>query len=322
MLLYCYAAVLSHTSAVSGTVGNPMSHPLLPLNPLRAFEVAARLRSLTRAADELHVSQVAVSRQVKVLEDYLGVALFNRLHRGIELTQEGAELYAGVKNAFRELENASRKVSRRNKRDVLSIQSYTTFSQRWLIPRLADFHNRNPLLEVKLSSSLKPVDFQTQSVDAAIRSGHGDWPGLHAEKLVDIELIPIVSAALWEAEGLAKNDIAKVRRLHSMARPDDWKTWLAESGLEGMDAEAGMKFDNSALAYEAASMNIGAAIAIKVFVERQLQEGSFVALSDTVCRTGEAYYLTWPKDARPSDALIKFLEWMKDLIGHPLGQPS
>ena len=299
-----------------------MSHPLLPLNPLRAFEVAARLRSLTRAADELHVSQVAVSRQVKVLEDYLGVALFNRLHRGIELTQEGAELYAGVKNAFRELENASRKVSRRNKRDVLSIQSYTTFSQRWLIPRLADFHNRNPLLEVKLSSSLKPVDFQTQGIDAAIRSGHGDWPGLHAEKLVDIELIPIVSAALWEAEGLAKNDIAKVRRLHSMARPDDWKTWLGKSGLEGLDEEAGMKFDNSALAYEAASMNVGAAIAIKVFVERQLQEGSFVALSDTVCRTDEAYYLTWPKDARPSDALIKFLEWMKDLIGHPLDQLS
>lgn len=316
------AGAFTHTSAVNVTVGNPMSHPLLPLNPLRAFEVAARLRSLTRAADELHVSQVAVSRQVKVLEDYLGVALFTRLHRGIELTQEGAELYAGVKNAFRELENASRKVSRKNQRDVLSIQSYTTFSQRWLIPRLADFHTKNPLIEVKLSSSLKPVDFQTQGVDAAIRSGHGDWPGLHAEKLVDIELIPIVSAALWKSEGLAKDEVAKVRLLHSMARPDDWKTWLAKSGLDGIDPDAGMKFDNSALAYEAASMNIGCAIAIKVFVERQLQEGNFVALSDTVCRTGEAYYLTWPKDARPTDALIKFLEWMKALIGHPLGQPD
>lgn len=137
---------------------------------------------------------------------------------------------------------------------------------------------------------------------------------------MDIELIPIVSAALWKSEDLAKDEVAKVRLLHSMARPDDWKTWLAKSGLDGIDPDAGMKFDNSALAYEAASMNIGCAIAIKVFVERQLQEGNFVALSDTVCRTGEAYYLTWPKDARPSDALIKFLEWMKALIGHPLGQ--
>ncbi|MCE8022041.1 LysR family transcriptional regulator [Halomonas sp. MCCC 1A11036] len=294
-----------------------MSHPLPPLNPLRAFEVAARLRSLTRAADELHVSQVAVSRQVKVLEDYLGVTLFTRLHRGIELTQEGAELYDGIKNAFRDIEKASRKVSRRNQRDTLSIQSYTTFSQRWLIPRLADFHKKNPLLEVKLSSSLKPVDFSSQNVDAAIRSGHGDWPGLHAEKLVDIELIPIVSASLWATEHLAKGDISRVRLLHSMARPDDWKKWIEASGSQA-DPEMGIKFDNSALAYEAASMDIGCAIAIKVFIERQLQDGSFVALSDFVCKTGEAYYLTWPKDARPSDALLKFLEWMRGLIEQPL----
>lgn len=294
-----------------------MSHPLPPLNPLRAFEVAARLRSLTRAADELHVSQVAVSRQVKVLEDYLGVTLFTRLHRGIELTQEGAELYDGIKNAFRDIEKASRKVSRRNQRDTLSIQSYTTFSQRWLIPRLADFHKKNPLLEVKLSSSLKPVDFSSQNVDAAIRSGHGDWPGLHAEKLVDIELIPIVSASLWATENLAKGDISRVRLLHSMARPDDWKKWIEASESQA-DPEMGIKFDNSALAYEAASMDIGCAIAIKVFIERQLQDGSFVALSDFVCKTGEAYYLTWPKDARPSDALLKFLEWMRGLIEQPL----
>ncbi|PAU75019.1 LysR substrate-binding domain-containing protein [Halomonas salipaludis] len=294
-----------------------MSHPLPPLNPLRAFEVAARLRSLTRAADELHVSQVAVSRQVKVLEDYLGVALFTRLHRGIELTQEGAELYDGVKGAFRDIEIAARKVSRRNQRDTLSIQSYTTFSQRWLIPRLADFHKRNPQLEVKLSSSLKPVDFGLQNVDAAIRSGHGDWPGLHAEKLVDIELIPIVSASLWATENLAKDDISRVRLLHSMARPDDWKKWIEASSNQA-DPEMGIKFDTSALAYEAASMDIGCAIAIKVFIERQLQDGSFVALSDFICKTGEAYYLTWPKDAHPSDALLRFLEWMRGLIDQPL----
>ncbi|MCE8005162.1 LysR substrate-binding domain-containing protein [Billgrantia ethanolica] len=294
-----------------------MSHPLPPLNPLRTFEVAARLRSLTRAADELHVSQVAVSRQVKVLEDYLGVALFTRLHRGIELTQEGAELYEGVKQAFQDIEKATKKVSRRNQRDTLSIQSYTTFSQRWLIPRLADFHKKNPLLEVKLSSSLKPVDFSMQNVDAAIRSGHGDWPGLHAEKLVDIELVPIVSASLWATEQLEKDAISRVRLLHSTARPDDWKAWIEASGHQA-DPDMGIKFDTSALAYEAASMDIGCAIAIKVFVERQLQDGSFVALSDFICKTGEAYYLTWPKDARPSDALLKFLEWMRGMIDQPL----
>jgi LysR family glycine cleavage system transcriptional activator len=141
-----------------------MSATIPPLNPLRTFEAAARLSSLTHAAEELNVSQVAVSRQVKVLEDYLGVVLFKRLHRGIELTEEGRQLYEGVTRAFIEIGNAARRVSRRGRRDILAIQSYTTFSQRWLIPRLTQFHETFPRIEVRLSSSIAPVDFETQTL--------------------------------------------------------------------------------------------------------------------------------------------------------------
>lgn len=292
-----------------------MKHPIPPLNPLRTFEAAARLCSLTGAAEELNVSQVAVSRQVKVLEDYLGVALFRRLHRGIELTREGKELFEGVTHAFQDIAFAARQVSRRGRRDILAIQSYTTFSQRWLIPRLAHFHETHENIEVRLSSSLAPVDFETQNIDAAIRSGHGDWPGLHAEKLVDIELIPICSPTLAASMTLdSPNDLAGVRMLHSMARSNDWASWLTEVGAS-VDPSSGVRFDNSALAYEAASMNIGVAIAVKVFVERQIEDGSIVAPFAETCKTGEGYYLTWPKNVSPSETLLKFLSWMRELMG-------
>ncbi|MCR4265156.1 transcriptional regulator GcvA [Nitratireductor sp. ZSWI3] len=283
-----------------------------PLNPLRTFEVAARLCSLTLAAEELNVSQVAVSRQVKVLEEYLGVTLFKRLHRGIELTDEGKQLYDGVARAFQDIGNASRLVSRRGRRDILAIQSYTTFSQRWLIPRLTHFHDAHPRIEVRLSSSIAPVDFETQNLDAAIRAGKGDWPGLHSEKLADIELIPICSPAFHLQHKLEHpNDLSRVRLLHSMARPTDWAAWIKRVGAN-VDANPGMRFESSALAYEAASLDGGVAIAVKVFVKRQLHNGSLVAPFEQTCYSGEGYFLTWPQNTMPSPPLMKFLGWIRD----------
>jgi len=295
-------------------VGGLMKYPIPPLNPLRTFEAAARLCSLTSAADELNVSQVAVSRQVRVLEEYLGVALFRRFHRGIELTREGEILYKGIASAFQDISNAARQVSRRGRRDVLSIQSYTTFSQRWLIPRLANFHEAHENIEIRLSSSTIPVDFETQNLDAAICSGRGDWPHLHSEKLVDIELVPICSPALAESANLeTPADLSRVGLLHSMARPNDWASWFSQVKCKG-NATQGIRFENSALAYEAASMGMGVAIAVKVFVERQISSGHFVTPFEDVCKTGEGYYLTWPKNVEPSHTLLTFLSWMQKTL--------
>lgn len=291
-----------------------MSITIPPLNPLRTFEVAARLCSLTLAAEELNVSQVAVSRQVKTLEDYLGVTLFKRLHRGVELTDEGRQLYDGVARAFQDIANASRRVSRRGRRDILAIQSYTTFSQRWLIPRLTHFHDTFPRIEVRLSSSLAAVDFETQNLDAAIRAGKGSWPDIHSEKLLDIELIPICSPEYQRQHQLrTPDDLSRVRLLHSMARPTDWAAWIKRVGAK-VDPEPGMRFDNSALAYEAASLDGGVAIAVKLFVQRQLQNGSLVAPFTDICASGEGYYLTWPRNRTPSQTLMKFLSWIRDSI--------
>lgn len=291
-----------------------MNNRIPPLNPLRTFEAAARLSSLTQAAQELNVSQVAVSRQVKVLEEYLGVVLFKRLHRGIELTDEGRQLFEGVTRAFHEIGTAARRVSRRGRRDILAVQSYTTFSQRWLIPRLTQFHEAFPRIEVRLSSSIAPVDFETQNLDAAIRAGKGHWPELHSEKLADVELIPICSPAFQGIHKLATpDDLSRVRLLHSMARPTDWAAWLKRVGAT-VDPNPGIRFESSALAYEAASLDMGVAIATKVLVKRHLQAGSLVAPFEMTCYSGEGYYLTWPKNVAPSLPLQKFLAWMREQI--------
>ncbi|MCR4265192.1 transcriptional regulator GcvA [Nitratireductor sp. ZSWI3] len=287
---------------------------LPPMNPLKAFEAAARHRSLTVAADELNVSQVAVSRQVRVLEDYLGVTLFRRQNRGIELTREGVVLFEGIAKGFQDIEAATRRVSRRGQRNILAIQSYVTFSHRWLMPRLHDFHDAYPRIEVRLSSSPDIADFETGNLDAAIRGGDGQWPDLHAEKLADMELIPVCSPAFLVNHSVAHVDqLENLRLLCSAARPNDWPSWLKSAGAS-FEPRNKLVFENSSLACEGALMDLGIAIANRHFVRRQLNAGTLVSPLDHGCRTGESYYLTWPKGRSPSRPLLNFLDWIRTQI--------
>ncbi|MDD7974019.1 LysR substrate-binding domain-containing protein, partial [Roseinatronobacter alkalisoli] len=281
-----------------------------------------RHNSLTLAADELNVSQVAVSRQVRVLEDYMGVTLFRRLNRGLELTREGDLLYKGVAKAFQDIEDATKHVSRRGQRNILAIQSYVTFSQGWLMPRLNKFHSAHPRIEIRLSSAAEAADFDTDNLDAAIRGGEGNWPGLHAEKLADMELVPVCSPSFLAANPLRQiSDLSKVRLLFSMARPRDWLRWL-DSVNAGFTPGNRLLFENSSLAYDGALMDLGVAIANRHFVQRRLKLGTLVAPFEQGCGTGESYYLTWPKGTPPSPPLLKFLDWIRSEISEVDDQPS
>lgn len=291
-----------------------MSDTRSPLNPLRTFEVAARLSSLTLAAEELNVSQVAVSRQVKALEEHLGIVLVKRQHRGIELTDEGRQLYQRVTGPLQQIATVSRRISRRGRADILALQSYTTFSQKWLIPRLTQFNDAHPRIEVRLSVSIIPADFERQNLDAAIRIGRGDWRELHTEKLFGMELVPVCSPAFQALHRLAHpDDLARVRLLHAMSRPADWGVWIAGTGAR-VDPEPGVRFASSTLAHEAAKLDAGVALATRALVEKPLSEGVLVApFGDLICRNGEAYFLTWPKGVPPSAALVKFVDWVRSL---------
>ncbi|MFT4510071.1 transcriptional regulator GcvA [Caballeronia sp. 15711] len=289
-----------------------MSRRLPPLNPLKAFEAAARHRSLTLAADELHVTQVAISRQVRLLEDHLGEALFVRGHRSITLTPQGERLQRGIAPAFDQIESAIKAVATRNRRDVLSIQAYTTFAQRWLIPLMSRFHDEFPEIEVRLTTSTAPIDFERQSVDAAIRSGPGGWPGLEADFLAPLELMPVASPRLQQqTQPLAKPaDLRRHTLLHSLARPDDWTSWLHAAGETRTDGYGGLKFESSALAFEAALQGMGVAIAPRVLVAQWLAEGVLVAPFDVTCRLASSYFLVRPAGRPASRALRLFRQYL------------
>ncbi len=293
-------------------VMGPMSRRLPPLNPLRAFEAAARLGSFTVAAAEMGVSPVAVGRQVRVLEQHLRVPLFHRCHRAIALTRAGQVLYESATEALDLIAAASRRISGTERGDVLTIQSYTTFSQRWLIPRLPIFQREFPSITLCLTSATGPVDFASGEIDAAIRSGPSEHPGMEADRLATIELLPVCTPAVKELCGLTKpRDLARCTLLYSLVREHDWDAWLKANRCGTLQAAHHISFESSALAYEAALRGLGVAMGIHVLVEQNLKDGLLIAPLPGSHVLTDAYYLVRPRDRPASPALRKFRSWVR-----------
>jgi LysR family glycine cleavage system transcriptional activator len=290
---------------------------LPPLNALRAFEAAARHLSITVAAEELHVTPGAVSRQIKLLEDTLGLQLLHRGHRQITLTRPGADYHRAVTKAIDGLRDATRKIALRAQRKQLRVRAYTTFAMRWLIPRLSSFQATHPAIEVLLTASLEDVDFRREELDAAIRLGDGQWPGVSSHRLVDNILAPVCSPALARgtrgATRLKKPaDLRHFTLLHSIARPDDWSHWLCASGAaDEVDAASGMTYQSSAMAYAAALEGQGLAMAQLFLVEDDLHSGKLVRPFKQAVDMGDyTYYLIQPKGRAESAPMKQFREWL------------
>jgi LysR family transcriptional regulator, glycine cleavage system transcriptional activator len=292
--------------------------PLPPLNPLKAFESAGRLLSVSKAAEELHVTPAAVSRQIKALEDFIGSPLFSRTPTGLHLTTVGARYLSDITPvvaALREATNAAMGGSRR--RNVLKIRSPATFAVRWLIPRLATFHKAHPDIDVQLATSPAPLNFEREDIDAGIELGHGKWPRTSAQKLVPNVLVPIVAPARKDRPvPRHPEDLADEVLLHSMARPDDWKYWLDAAAVPHINAYRGMKYETSLLSYQAAIEGHGVAVAQKVLVDRELAEGVLVTPFSLALDRGEhTYYFAWPEDRPASLALTVFMDWLQSIVG-------
>jgi len=293
-----------------------MRRVLPPLNPLRSFEAAARHLSFTLAAKELSVSQVAVSRQVAVLEDYLEVTLFERGARSLQLTSEGARLMSGLTVAFSELERAVSLVNMRGRRNVVSVQCYTTFAQWWLIPRLADFRKDHPEIEVRLTASLEPVNFARQNLDAVISAGPGDPETQQSEFLTAVHLLPVCSPSLIaDREGpLDPEDVGKFTMLHSLSRPRAWDDWLESAGCKSVVTTRGLKFENSAMAFDAAIGGMGVAMGILELVQHHLDTGKLVAPFGHVYESPGGYYIVRPSNRPASAATDAFLSWLRSQV--------
>jgi len=283
------------------------------LNAIRAFEAAGRLLSITAAARELFVTPAAISHQIKSLENYLSVQLFVRSHRTITLTAAGQQYLADVTRHLAGIRRSTTKIMETRDRGVLRIQAPTTFAMRWLIPRLSSFHTAHPEIDVKLTTSLQPVDLDDANVDGAIRLGTGEWKGLRAYPLVPNELKPVCKPELLKRrphltrpEGLASETL-----LHSLARPDDWAHWLNAMRITNVNAYGGLRYESSVLAYQAAIEGQGVAIGQKVLVEDDVAAGRLVYLYDFCLDMGSyTYYFVCPVDAARSKELEVFRNWL------------
>ncbi len=278
----------------------------LPLNALRMFDAAARHLSLTRAAQELHVTQAAVSQHIRNLEERLGKPLFRRLPRGLALTDEGQALWPTVAQSFERIAQSLQQVAEPRPREILTVGVVGTFAIGWLIPRLNEFQQLHSYIDLRLLTHNNRVDLAGEGLDAAIRFGDGAWHGTHAQMLLRAPLSPMCMPALaQQLEGPA--DLAKLTLLRSY-RAQEWENWFDTLGHAAPLARGAM-FDSSLALAEAAAQGAGVALLPVRMFEHMLQQGRLVRPFAHEVDTG-AYWLTHLKSRPDSAALQTFQQWL------------
>ena len=292
-----------------------MVRPYLPLNALRAFEAASRHLSFTRAAIELCVTQAAVSHQVKLLEQRLGVTLFRRLPRGLMITEEGLALLPVLRESFDRMADMLERFEGGQLREVLKIGAVGTLAVGWLLPRLADFRTHFPYIDLRLSTNNNRVDIAAEGLDYTIRFGNGAWHDIEAEALFEAPLsvlcIPPIARQLKTPE-----DVAGQTLLRSY-RSDEWPSWFEEAGLSAPPI-LGMVFDSSVLMVEAAMQGAGVALAPPLMFSRQLASGEIEQPFPIYISKG-SYWLTRLKSRPVTPAMENFRRWLQEMSAETRG---
>ena len=286
------------------------SRRFLPsVTALLCFEAVARLGATTQAAEELSLTQSAVSRQIKALEDQLGVALFLRKGRRLSLTDKG-QTYAGeVRGILQRLRQASVAARTDGEESTLNLSILPAFGMHWLAPRLSGFARRHPEVTVNLSTRLAPFDFTRTRFDAAIHFGRADWPGALHLPLIPETVVAVCAPALLPAPASDPRDLLRFDLLHLDTRPRGWQRWLAAQGVEAQ-LPPGMVFDQFATMAQAAVHGLGIALLPDFLAETYLASGTLVLAFPQRAQSIGAYFLVWPKTGRESRAPVLFRDWL------------
>lgn len=306
-----------------------MSYRLPPLVALRAFESAARHLSFKKAADELHVTPGAVSQQIRSLEEFLGVALFRRRTRAVELTEHAASMLPRVRAGFEQLA-AAVETTRRATPAALTVTAPPTFATYWLVPRLARFVELHPEIALRLESSTGSVDRQgvtlplgdddvdlrSDASTLAIRYGTGVYPGFRVVQVVAPTYVPVCSPAL-AADGrlarpsqLREHMLIHDETLHDGERQPGWAEWLRTAGIDDVDARRGLRFSNAVLATKAAMVGQGVALALKPLVGAEIAAGRLVVPFDLALPSPYAYFLVVPEALAERPPVAAFQRWL------------
>lgn len=285
-----------------------MVRPHLPLNALRAFEASARHLSFTRAAIELCVTQAAVSHQVKLLESRLNVTLFKRLPRGLMITAEGEALLPVLQDSFDRMADMMERFEGGHLREVLMIGAVGTFAVGWLLPRLADFQEKYPFIDIRLSTNNNRVDMAAEGLDYAIRFGSGSWHNIEATRLFEAPLSVLCVPEL--ADTLRRPADLLSQTLLRSYRADEWVNWFAAAGITyPAPLLKGVVFDSSLAMMEAAAQGIGVALAPPLMFSRLLSNGTVRQPFDVYTSMG-SYWLTRLKSRAPTPAMSAFHDWL------------
>ncbi|CBV41326.1 LysR family transcriptional regulator [Halomonas elongata] len=285
-----------------------MARPHLPLNALRAFEAAARHASFTQAANELNVTQAAVSHQVKLLESRLDVALFKRLPRGLLITPEGEALLPVMQDSFDRMAEMLERLETGRVRDILMVGAVGTFAVGWLLPHLPDFQARHPLIEIRLSTHNNRADIAAEGLDYAVRFGDGGWHGTEAMPLFEAPLsplcIPRIAESLHEPSDLMHHTLLRSYREH------EWTSWFEAAGVHATPPLAqGIVFDSSLAMMDAALQGAGVALCPPRMFTRQLASGAIRQPFDLHTSMG-GYWLTRLKSRPVTPAMHAFETWL------------
>lgn len=294
--------------------GASMSWQLPSLAALRTFEAAARHLNFTRAATELNLTQSAVSRQIRHMEDYLGVLLFQRVKKTVILTDAGRIYARDVRAGMETMQAATvNLLAHRGKGGMLNLATPPAFCVKWLIPRLDRFSSRHPGVVVNLSTRAKPFDFDVEHFDAAIHYGSNDWPGVITEKLLGEELVAVCSPAYLEKWPGAKARLADLPQhvlLQQTSRHNNWQEWLEQNQVKDVNPWAGPRFEHVYMVMQAAIAGLGIALLPRLLVIDDVESGRLVTPFKASLVTNDAYCLVYPAAKKSDPKLEVFRQWL------------
>jgi LysR family glycine cleavage system transcriptional activator len=300
-----------------------MAAQLPPLQAIRVFEAAARHASFTKAADELGMTQAAVSYQIKLLEERIGAPLFLRRPRQVTLTETGQRLAPTITEAFGLISEAYAS-ARTGAEGVLCVTTILTFASNWLARNLGAFQIAHPNLAVRLDTSTRLIDFAREDVDVAIRAGSGDWPGLAKHFLFKADFTPMLSRKLADSIGGVKEP-ADLLRL-PILDPSDywWKEWFAAAGISTESLDRRPRNSLGAQAYEASAAMAGHGVAIltRALFSAELADGRLIQPFDLVAWDGNSYWLVYPEARRNVPKIRAFRDWLLEAVEATLGKPE
>lgn len=287
-----------------------MPRRLPSLNALKAFEAAARHGSFTRAAQELCVTQGAVSQQVKGLEAQIGLRLFNRERQGLVITEAGRLYLAVVRDAFDRLRLGTERLLERGNGSTLTVTTSPNFAAKWLVHRLGRFAAAHPDIDLRISASLQHVDFAREDFDLAIRHGDGEWPGLHVTRLCTEELFPVCSPQLLRGRAALRrpHDIVRHTVLHTNDATE-WGAWLERAGVDARTVGAGIVFNQASMAIDAAVDGHGIALARTALASWDLRAGRLVRPFTLTLAVPYAFWIVCPLGTSELPKIAAFRAW-------------